>query len=69
MNVPTYPHTYSLYQAKTENIFPYFWFNFGRSALVNAAELHKNKMQVDFHLTFTGDTKLKQNVKTVLVEK
>ena len=31
--------------------------------LVNAVELHKNKIQVDFHFTFIVDTKLKQDAK------
>ena len=36
--------------------------------MVNVVELHKNEMQVDFHLTFIVDTKLKQDAKTGLVE-
>ena len=53
--------------AKILNIFLEFQFNFGRSALVNAVKLHKNKMQVDFHLTFIVDSKLKQDAKTGLM--
>ena len=62
MNVLTYPHTCSLYHTKIKNIFPYLKFNFGRSALVNAVELHKNKIQGDIHLTFIVDSELIQKL-------
>ena len=35
--------------------------------MVNAVKLYKNEMQVDFHLTFIVDSRLKQDGKTGLV--
>ena len=35
--------------------------------MVNAVKLYENEIQVDFHLIFIVDTKMKQNPKTGLV--